>query len=158
MTVNDPVDYDKMTLNDYVCLSEGAKMLGLSHDKMQLLCRNGRFPGAVCSCDDRWMIPKIDIKNFKSVPFRPKSKPNKGEELITTNQAAELLSVSKECVSVWCRQGVFPGADLVDRKWLIPKSDVENLNRDRPSHRYRISTTKILGILRDRMKNKNGDI
>ncbi|MGH9900694.1 MAG: helix-turn-helix domain-containing protein [Pyrinomonadaceae bacterium] len=61
---------------------------------------------------------------------------------LTTAQAAERLNVSQPTVKLWCRQGRFPGAVLVQTKrgpvWMIPESDLKDFE---PPKMIRPSTT-----------------
>lgn len=55
---------------------------------------------------------------------------------LTTSQAAEQLEESDRLVRLWCKQGRFPGAHLVDHPrgdyWLIPASDLDNFVKPKP--------------------------
>ena len=54
-------------------------------------------------------------------------------EKLTTAQVAERLDVSHPTVKLWCRQGKFPNASIVEETrgpvWRIPESDLKNFVR-----------------------------
>lgn len=56
-------------------------------------------------------------------------------ERLTTSKAAERLKVSQPTVKLWCRQGKFPNAELVETPrgpvWMIPNADLENFEPPR---------------------------
>lgn len=59
---------------------------------------------------------------------------NKDE--LTTRKAAERLGESDRLVRLWCKQGRFPGAHLVEHPrgdyWLIPAGDLQNFVKPKP--------------------------
>jgi hypothetical protein len=58
------------------------------------------------------------------------------KEELTTRQAAERLEESDRLIRLWCQQGRFPGAHLVEHPrgayWLLPVSDLESFVKPRP--------------------------
>jgi hypothetical protein len=55
---------------------------------------------------------------------------------LTTRQAAERLKKSDRLVRLWCQQGRFLGAHLVEHPrgdyWLIPERDLESFVKPKP--------------------------
>ncbi len=51
------------------------------------------------------------------------------DQELTTTEAAERLKAADVTVRLWCRQGRFPGARLVEHPrgdyWVIPESEVK---------------------------------
>lgn len=52
--------------------------------------------------------------------------------MLGTSAAAEILGVSRDTVSKWCREGVLDAEqDGAGRPWRIAESEVERLQRSR---------------------------
>ena len=47
------------------------------------------------------------------------------DELLSTEQVADLLGFQPETVREWLREGRFVGARRVGRRWRVPRSAVE---------------------------------
>jgi hypothetical protein len=48
------------------------------------------------------------------------------EEMLTTDQAAQMLDRDKTHVALLCRRGKLQGAKKIGRDWVIPKVSIEN--------------------------------
>ena len=48
-------------------------------------------------------------------------------KLLTTQQAADLLGINLNNVSLRCRQGKIPGAVHIGGRWLIPEEALEGI-------------------------------
>ena len=48
-------------------------------------------------------------------------------KLLTTHQAADLLGINLNNVSLRCRQGKIPGAVQIGGRWLIPEESLEGI-------------------------------
>ena len=48
-------------------------------------------------------------------------------KLLTTQQAADLLGINLNNVSLRCRQGKIPGAVQIGGRWLIPEESLEGI-------------------------------
>jgi hypothetical protein len=59
---------------EYVSIPEAAKILNLQRNRMGVLCREGRFHGAV-KIANNWIIPREAVLNHKPLP--PGVKPRK---------------------------------------------------------------------------------
>jgi len=69
-----------MPLSDtFVTAPQAATIMGLSHSRVHVLCRQGRFPSAEF-IGSTWLIPRSDIENFKRLPAGPKGRPPTREE------------------------------------------------------------------------------
>lgn len=69
-----------MSLKDeYVTAPRAAALMGVSRIRVNVLCRQGRFPSAEF-VDSVWLIPRSDIENFKRLPAGPKGRPPTREE------------------------------------------------------------------------------
>ena len=57
-------------------------------------------------------------------------------ETLTTSEAAARLGESDRLVRLWCKQGRFPGAKLVEHPrgdyWTIPASDLKGFVKPKP--------------------------
>jgi hypothetical protein len=57
-------------------------------------------------------------------------------ETLTTSEAAARLGESDRLVRLWCKQGRFPGAKLVDHPrgdyWTIPARDLKDFVKPKP--------------------------
>ena len=57
-------------------------------------------------------------------------------ETLTTSEAAERLGESVRLVRLWCQQGRFPGAELVEHPrgdyWTIPARDLKTFVKPKP--------------------------
>jgi excisionase family DNA binding protein len=58
------------------------------------------------------------------------------EELLTVPEAARVLGLSEVTVYRYCKRGLFPNAQVVGAgrraMWVIPRQDLDNLERPRP--------------------------
>jgi len=59
---------------DYVSVTEASEILGLQRARTGVLCREGRFPGAL-KVGNSWIIPREAVMNHKPLP--PGVKPRK---------------------------------------------------------------------------------
>jgi hypothetical protein len=61
-------------IEDFVPAREAGKMLNVNRARIGVLCREGRFKGAVKTALG-WMIPREDILNFERLPpgLKPKT-------------------------------------------------------------------------------------
>ena len=48
-------------------------------------------------------------------------------KLLTTQQAADLLGINLNNISLRCRQGKIPGAVQIGGRWLIPEESLEEI-------------------------------
>jgi excisionase family DNA binding protein len=48
-------------------------------------------------------------------------------KLLTTQQAADLLGINLNNISLRCRQGKIPGAVQIGGRWLIPEESLEKI-------------------------------
>ena len=48
-------------------------------------------------------------------------------KLLTTQQAADLLGININNVSLRCRQGKIPGAEQIGGRWLIPEEVLDGI-------------------------------
>ena len=48
-------------------------------------------------------------------------------KLLTTQQAADLLGINLNNISLRCRQGKIPGAVQIGGRWLIPEESLEGI-------------------------------
>lgn len=59
-----------------------------------------------------------------------------GNETLTTGEAAARLGESDRLVRLWCKQGRFPGAKLVEHPrgdyWTIPAGALKDFVRPKP--------------------------
>jgi len=69
------------------------------------------------------------------------------KEELTTRQAAERLQESDRLVRLWCQQGRFPNAHLVEHPrgdyWLIPTNDLVNFVKPIPGPVPKPKTEKV---------------
>jgi hypothetical protein len=69
---------------------------------------------------------------------------------LTTRQAAERLGESESLVRLWCQQGRFPGAHLVEHPsgdyWLIPASDLTSFVKPKPGPVPKAKPVKASGV------------
>ncbi|HYX71411.1 MAG TPA: helix-turn-helix domain-containing protein [Nitrososphaera sp.] len=67
-------------------------------------------------------------------------------EELTTGQAAERLGESDRLIRLWCQQGRFPGAHLVEHPrgdyWSIPASDLEGFVKPKPGPKPKTKAIK----------------
>ena len=75
---------------EYVSIPEAAEILNLKRNRIGVLCREGRFPGAA-KIANNWMIPRESVLNHKPLP--PGVKPKKAK---LAAERAELLAKTKE--------------------------------------------------------------
>ena len=59
-------------LEDFLTVEDAAKMLSVDRTRVTLLCRQGRFPGAM-KASGVWLIPRSSVENHKRLP--PGAKP-----------------------------------------------------------------------------------
>ena len=61
------------------------------------------------------------------------------ERLLTTGEVAERLGAQSTTVASWAEDGKFPNAQKVGKRkiWIIPESDLEQLNREPRERRYK---------------------
>ena len=77
---------------------------------------------------------------------------------ITTNQAAEILKISRRRVNELCINGRFNGATQIIRDWLIPREAVANYTRRKPGPKKKIKVSNrdfLANVLKE--VNKNGE-
>lgn len=48
-------------------------------------------------------------------------------KLLTTHQAADLLGINLNNISLRCRQGKIPGAVQIGGRWLIPEEELDEI-------------------------------
>ncbi|NCU27556.1 DNA-binding protein [Candidatus Nomurabacteria bacterium] len=48
-------------------------------------------------------------------------------KLLTTQQAADLLGINLNNISLRCRQGKIPGAVQIGGRWLIPEDSIAEI-------------------------------
>jgi hypothetical protein len=70
---------------EYVSIPEAAEILHLKRNRVGVLCREGRFEGAV-KIANNWIIPREAVLNHKPLP--PGVKPRKAQ--LTSEKAAFL--------------------------------------------------------------------
>jgi excisionase family DNA binding protein len=78
------------TEEKYLSVTEAAEMLGLQRARTGVLCREGRFLGAV-KVGNSWIIPRKAVLNHKPLPPGPKSRKAK-----LAAEKAEILEAAKE--------------------------------------------------------------
>jgi hypothetical protein len=78
-------------------------------------------------------------------------------EKLTTSQAAARLDVAQPTVKLWCRQGKFPNAELLETPrgpvWQIPETDLKNFQ---PPKMGRPPTPKANGAAKKPTTKKGG--
>lgn len=72
-----------MDIENFVPAREAGKMLNVNRARIGVLCRQGRFKGAV-KTPLGWMIPREDIQNFErlSPGLKPKIPKREDDEAI----------------------------------------------------------------------------
>ena len=75
---------------DYVSVTEASEILGLQRARTGVLCREGRFPGAL-KVGNSWIIPREAVMNHKPLP--PGVKPRKAR--LAAERAALLKQVNE---------------------------------------------------------------
>lgn len=82
-----------MNIEDFVPAREAGKILNVNRARIGVLCREGRFKGAVKTALG-WMIPREDILNFERLPpgLKPKTPKREDDELLIS----EALKQTKE--------------------------------------------------------------
>ena len=48
-------------------------------------------------------------------------------KLLTTQQAANLIGINRNNISLRCRQGKIPGAVQIGGRWLIPEESIAEI-------------------------------
>jgi len=73
---------------DYVSVTEASEMLGLQRARTGVLCREGRFPGAI-KVGNSWIIPRKAVENHKPLPpgVKPKQSRLAAEKAAFLEQA-----------------------------------------------------------------------
>ena len=76
---------------EYVSVTEASEILGLQRARTGVLCREGRFPGAI-KVGSSWIIPRESVMNHKPLPPGVKSKKAKlaAERAAFLEQAKEV--------------------------------------------------------------------
>ena len=82
-----------MNIEDFVPAREAEKMLNVNRARIGVLCREGRFKGAVKTALG-WMIPREDILNFERLAPGLKPKTPKRED--DKHLISEALEQNKE--------------------------------------------------------------
>lgn len=85
-----------MDIEDLVPAREAGKMLNVNRARIGVLCREGRFKGAVKTTLG-WLIPREAILNFKRLPpgLKPKT-PKREDDLTLAKKAIELNQATKK--------------------------------------------------------------
>ena len=83
---------EKMMNEEYIDQATAAQILNVSRSRINKLCRDGRFNGAI-KAGWAWLIPKIAVENFERLPRGPKPK---GEDKDFLNNAINEASNLKE--------------------------------------------------------------
>lgn len=85
-----------LNIEDFVTLREAGKMLNINRARVGVLCRAGRFEGAV-KIKLGWMIPRESVLNFKRLPpgLKPKTPRREDDEALLS----DTLKIIKEGVS-----------------------------------------------------------
>ena len=69
-------------------------------------------------------------------PYRVRYKRDMASQELTTTQAAQRLGVANVTVRLWCRQGRFPNARVLDTPrgaiWYIPEGDLKDFRPPQP--------------------------
>ena len=84
---------EKMMNEEYIDQATAAQILNVSRSRINKLCRDGRFNGAI-KAGWAWLIPKIAVENFERLPRGPKPK---GEDKdFLTNAINEASNLKEE--------------------------------------------------------------
>ena len=84
---------DEKMIEDYVDQATAAKMLDVSRSRINKLCNEGRFKGAI-KTGWAWLIPKVSVENFERLKRGVKPKPRVYDE------KALLLAAIKEATNI----------------------------------------------------------
>jgi hypothetical protein len=52
--------------------------------------------------------------------------------MLSTKETAERLGAGESSVRLWCEQGRFPNAQKVGWAWIVPESDLNGFERQKP--------------------------
>ena len=82
---------EKIINEEYVDQATAAQILHVSRSRINKLCRDGRFDGAI-KAGWAWLIPKIAIENFTPLKRGPKTQQEENQNLIANaiNEANNL--------------------------------------------------------------------
>ena len=100
-------------LEGYVLVSEMAQRWSMSRVAVSKFCKDGRIPG-VKRFGSYWYIP-VDAKK----PADERTERNTG--YISPTKAAEKWDITRQHVCRACREGLIPGAELIDGRWHVPE-------------------------------------
>ena len=108
----------------YYPISEAAKLLGISRQRVHALVQAGRFPGVVRSRKPggrigMW-IPLERSAPGGRLPSQPVELPPPGET-VTQDEAAAKLGISRFSMGLLLHRNRVPGACKVGGEWIIPK-------------------------------------
>lgn len=110
----------------YVTISEAARRLGLSRDKVDWLRKTGKIRGVKHISDYFWVVPTHWVRNYrKKLQAVP-------DGYITLNEAAKRLNISRTRLCVLRDQKRIDGIICVQKRWYVPLEWVERkaVNRD----------------------------
>ena len=72
---------EKMINEEYIDQATAAQLLKVSRSRINKLCRDGRFNGAI-KAGWAWLIPKVAIENFKPLKRGPKTRQEEAQNLV----------------------------------------------------------------------------
>lgn len=83
-------------------------------------------------------------------------------DLVSAQEAAQILSVDRSRVLVLLRQGRFAGAEKIGSYWAIPREAVENFQRLKPGVKSKTKQRKaedkaLMARVRERLKGAKAD-
>ena len=83
-------------LEDFMTVEDAAKALSVDRTRVTLLCRQGRFEGAM-KASGVWLIPRSSVENHKRLPpgVRPKT-PTRAEDAALIEAALKEARAGKE--------------------------------------------------------------
>ena len=78
-------------------------------------------------------------------------------DLVSAQEAAQILSVDRSRILVLLRQGRFAGAEKIGSYWAIPRSSVENFQRLKPGVKSKTKQQKaedeaMMASVREQLK------
>lgn len=85
---------EKMINDNYVDQATAANMLTVSRSRVNKLCRDGRFDGAI-KAGWSWLIPRISVENFKREKRGVKPK-GYNEKILLQAAIQEATNLKKE--------------------------------------------------------------
>lgn len=104
-------------LEGYIAAGQMAEKWGLHRQSVWVFCDEGRIPGAK-RIGRVWYVP-ADAKR----PADERTERNRG--YLSPTKTAEKWGIARQNVCKACREGLVPGAELINGRWHIPV-DAEN--------------------------------